>query len=98
MASANKPAGEFSNQETKRRAVAALRVALNTPPKPHELIGKKKRSPKPRKTSAAAAKRGRACRRRPSGFQKWCVAQANPATGKSFHLRQIDFGELCNEP
>ena len=33
---------EFSEQETKRRADTALRVALNTPPKPHSEIEDRK--------------------------------------------------------
>ncbi len=37
---------EYSEKETARRADAALRVALNTPHKPHKPIGKKKASPK----------------------------------------------------
>jgi hypothetical protein len=35
---------EFSAEETERRANAALRRALSTPPKPHKPTGKKKRS------------------------------------------------------
>jgi hypothetical protein len=43
---------EYSVEETERRANAALRVALNTPPKPHKPIGKKKKSPKERKAKS----------------------------------------------
>jgi len=46
---------EYSEKEIAQRRDAALRVALNTPPKPHEPSGKKKRSPKVRKTSASAS-------------------------------------------
>jgi hypothetical protein len=48
--------GEFSAEETARRANAALRVALNTPHKPHKPMGKRKASPKSRKPSASSAK------------------------------------------
>jgi hypothetical protein len=41
---------DYTEEETARRADAALRVALNTPHKPHKPIGKKKASrPKPKK-------------------------------------------------
>ena len=40
---------EYSAEEVKRRANAALRIALNTPPKPHKPSVKKKKSPRPRK-------------------------------------------------
>jgi hypothetical protein len=33
--------GEYSKEETARRATAALRTALNTPPKPHKPVEKK---------------------------------------------------------
>jgi hypothetical protein len=46
---AKKDNQEFSAEETKRRANAALRVALNTPHKPHKPTGKKKKSLKPGK-------------------------------------------------
>jgi hypothetical protein len=48
---------DYTEKETARRADAALRVALNTPHKPHQPIGKKKGSPKARKPSSAVAKR-----------------------------------------
>jgi hypothetical protein len=40
----HRPAENYSNDEITRRANAALRVALNTPPKPHKPIGKKKKN------------------------------------------------------
>jgi hypothetical protein len=42
----------FTEQETAKRADAALRRALNTPPKPHEPIGKKTKSPRRKHASA----------------------------------------------
>jgi hypothetical protein len=42
---------DYTEEETARRADAALRVALNTPHKP---IGKRKASPKARKLSTSA--------------------------------------------
>jgi hypothetical protein len=48
---------DYTEEETVRRANAALRVALNTPPKPHKPTGNRKASPKPQKPSGASAKR-----------------------------------------
>jgi hypothetical protein len=44
---------KYNEAETARRATAALRVALNTPPKPHKPIGKKAKS-RGRKRAASA--------------------------------------------
>jgi len=47
-----KPSEEYSAEETARRANAALRIALSTPPKPHKPIGKKAKSPRRKAASA----------------------------------------------
>jgi hypothetical protein len=49
----DKPGDEaFDERETARRANAALRVALNTPPKPHKPTAKKTKSPRRKHVSA----------------------------------------------